>query len=125
MRNLAGVAFSAILVMWSAEGRSQPVTQDEVLRAQAEMQARVLDAANTFAKQIDATEFVPYCQMELHLKTYSHPVDGHIPFGVNYGRISDRAALTRVLASREAYEKPFMWLCLAAAKKAIVDAARR
>jgi hypothetical protein len=76
--------------------------------------------AEAYASQIEiSSDFIWYCELELHLKTQSHPVNGFIPFGVNYGTISDRKRLDLIISARETYERANMQLCLANAKNAI------
>ena len=93
--------------------------------AQARMLERIRADVTRYASEIGIPqEFVTFCQIELHLKTYAHPTDGYIPLGVNYNQISDQNQLNEVIAAREAYERSFLTLCLANAKKILQDARR-
>lgn len=104
---------------------SEIVSKDDVQRAQGEMLMRVLDAVNSYARQINIEHgYVNYCLEELHLRTREHPTDGYIPFGVNYKKITDSENLARVIKSRENYERSFLILCLANAKNTLREAGR-
>jgi hypothetical protein len=86
---------------------------------------RIEEAVKAYARSIDMSEnWIGYCQQELYLKTYAHPQNGYNPFGTNYNTIADRKRLDEILSARQNYETSFITLCLANAKKTLVDARR-
>jgi hypothetical protein len=114
---------SAALIM--VDARADPVSQDEVQRAQGAMLARIELASNTYARKIGLElVYVAYCNEELYLKKFQHPANGQIPFGVNYREIRDSKFLELVVHNREVYETSFMFLCLANAKNVLRSAER-
>jgi hypothetical protein len=101
----------------------QRVPQEASGRAQVEMFRRIEKATTNYARQIDISEnYIAYCHLELHIKTYAHPRNGHIPFGIDYNSIADQGTLDRIISARENYETSFIILCLAKAKKTLADA---
>ncbi len=87
-------------------------------RAQGEMYSRVDAAVTAFARRIGAgNDLLDYCWLELHLHTRQHPVDGFIPFGVNYNNIRSQTKLNLVIVMRETYERTYLSLCIARAKR--------
>jgi hypothetical protein len=120
---VAAVAATLLLVALDApaQQRKQPI---DTTQAQIEMAHRV-QTVRQFASNIGLPEsWIGYCFEELYLHTYQHPMNGHIPFGVNYNDITDPKRLELVIASRENYERSFQILCLANVKKALADAKR-
>lgn len=69
--------------------------------------------------------YVAYCYADMHLRSFNHPINGQIPFGVNYNNITDASNLKQIISVREKYEKSFVILCLANAKNALVQAGKR
>lgn len=119
------LSFAVAVGIFSAPVVAEPVSEETVQRVQGEMMNRVSEAAARYARQISLDQtYVSYCNGELYLKTYQHPANGYIPFGVNYNEIRDSERLSLVLSSREAYEKSYLILCLANAKNALREAAR-
>lgn len=102
---------------------ADPVTSEEVQQAQLEMINRVAIKANQYARKIQInTEFVEYCQNEMHLRSYNHPANGQVPFGINYNEIKTSKHLKSVLSARESDESSFLILCLAKAKNTLTEA---
>lgn len=123
--NRRTLSVAAFVSLCSVPAIAEPVTEAMVQKAQDEMISRVSEAAARYARQISLDQaYVSHCNGELYLKTYQHPANGYIPFGVNYNEIRDSERLNLVISSREAYEKSFLILCLANAKSALREAAR-
>lgn len=102
------------------------VTSAEVQRAQHQMLDRVSSAAQLYAEKIHLDPaYVTYCQTELNLKIHQNPIDGSVPFGVNYKQITDPDQMNAILGVREKFERSFFVLCLANAKNALRDAERK
>lgn len=107
----------------ASQALGDPVNAAQVRTAQLDMLARVFAAAEKYADRIGMGKpYINFCQRELDLKTYQHPANGSIPFGVNYLEIKDREELDKVLAVRENYERTFLVLCLANAKNSLAQA---
>lgn len=87
------------------------------------MYARIFSAAAAYAKEIglDPT-FSNYCYTDLNMRTNAQPKDGAIPFGFNYNNVPDQKTLDQVISVRENYERSFIILCMANAKKVLNDA---
>jgi hypothetical protein len=116
-------AFICAVLLNPISAAADPVTQAGVNNAQSQMLARIHDAVARHAAEIEIDPmYVSFCQSEMHLRTFSHPTNGYIPFGVNYNSITDSERLEHVLSAREAYETSFMFLCLANAKNALRQA---
>ena len=121
---LIGVTMVGFLCMTTSV-LAEPVTQDNVDKAQVKMLTRAMDAVDKYSERINIDhEFVIYCRADLSFKKGLHPRDGSIPFGVNYKKITDSDFLDTVLLIRENYERSFVILCLANAKNALREAAK-
>ncbi len=114
-----------ILLGGTTAAVADPVTGADVDRAQSRMLTRISEAVNRYAAEIKIDpNYIIYCQNDMYLRSFNHPANGHVPFGVNYNNITDSEKLKHVLSVREAYEKSFMFVCLANAKNALRAAAR-
>jgi hypothetical protein len=102
---------------------AEPVAESDVQIAQLDMLNRISEATIQYAEKISLDDsYITYCKSELYLKTYQHPPNGYVHFGINYGEITDSERLNLVINSREAYEKSFIILCLANAKNILNEA---
>lgn len=89
----------------------------EPLKAQFEMLERINAAVSSFASSIGAgSDLQTYCHIELSMHT-RQPADGLVPFGVNYNNIRSQDELDQIIDAREAYERNYLMLCLARAKR--------
>ena len=112
-------------LFWDARlpSAEQRVPLEVAGRAQVEMFRRIEQATTTYSREIGLSEnYIAYCRHELHLKTYAHPRDAYVPFGIDYNTIADQRRLDEIIVARENYETSFIVLCLAKAKKALADA---
>src|SRR5437879_3801410 len=118
MRNAALILLCLLaLISDTPRSTAQQRQSIDVGRAQIEMLNRIEQFAQTYAKQIGVQgNFIDYCRQEMHLKTYAHPRNDYIPFGVNYSEITDQQRLNSVISARENYEISFIMLCLANVK---------
>jgi hypothetical protein len=114
------ILVAAVALTVSHLASADPVTPAQVSAAQGQMLARISSAVEKYANhsRLDPA-YVSYCRGELDLKTSTYPGNGLIPFGVNYNEIYDSETLDTVIAAREAYERSFMFLCLASAKNTL------
>jgi hypothetical protein len=104
-------------------GNLHAVSKEEITSAQLEMNFRVGKEVEAYAKEINVEEnYIWYCRMEMYLKSSSHPIDGSIPFGVNYFQLKDLEHLRIVIVNKENYEKSYLKICLAKIKKILKDA---
>jgi hypothetical protein len=102
------------------ELNAAPVTQAQIAAAQGAMGHRIDAALIVYATKIGIDpSYIGYCTTELLRVTEVLPVNGAIPFGVNYHEITDSQALAIVISTRENYERSFQILCLANAKAAL------
>lgn len=116
----------AILACIPSLASANPVSQEDVQKAQVAMLGRVSDAAYAYAKKIGIDEsYVSYCYTEMGMHTDAQPDNGKIPFGVNYNNIRDAENLATIINVREAYERSYLTLCLANAKAALNRAATK
>jgi len=114
------------LLMTSAMSFADPVTRADVDKAQVEMITRVDDAVSRYVSEIGIDPaYVTYCRADMYLRSFNHPANGQIPFGVNYNSVTDSNNLNQILSVREKYERSFLILCLANAKNALVQAGKR
>ena len=103
--NLAGLTMVGVLCV-ATPVVADPITQDEVQRAQSEMLMRVSDSVELYAQRINIEPgYVTYCYGELNLRTEGHPADGSIPYGVDYGKITDSVYLTQVLSVLTSFDR--------------------
>jgi len=126
MNNKIGASVVVIgMMMTSAEVFGDPVNRTDVEKAQVDMITRVDDAVSRYASEIGIDPaYLTYCRADMYLRSFNHPANGHIPFGVNYNNITDSSNLKQLLSVREKYERAFLILCLANAKNALAQAAR-
>jgi hypothetical protein len=102
-----------------------PVDAEAVSNAQSQLIARISTEMLAYATRIRVDPgIVGYCQGELYLRTFQHPPNGHVPFGVNYNQIRDSERLDVVISNRENYERWFLKLCIANAKLTLHRAAQ-
>jgi hypothetical protein len=95
------------------------VSELDAGRAQGEMHSRVNESINAYVKRIGIDpSYYGYCRTKMYLET-RHDNDGSIPFGVNYRNIKDSEQLNIIISVREEFERSFLTLCLADAKRAI------
>ena len=64
----------------------------DIVKAQAEMHDRVSDAAQSYASVIGISSYYTYCLIEMNMHT-RQPIDGLVPFGVNYNNIQSQQKL--------------------------------
>jgi hypothetical protein len=116
-------AVSALFVLLLSNPAVAQLSQAETGRAQVEMQIRIERAVDSYVQKIGMRDgFVSYCQNEMHLQSATHPKNGIIPFGVSYSNITDRDQLHMIIGIRENYERSYLILCLARAKKLLSEA---
>jgi hypothetical protein len=100
---------------------AQPLDRD---KAQKDMLFRVDKSASDFTAKIGLPKFYStYCFMKLNLSKKNLPVDGDIPYGVNYNTASEET-FRLVLKIREEYETGYVIVCLAEAKNAVSTASK-
>lgn len=93
------------------------------LPASLEMHKRVIAYASAYADKIGIGDpFWQYCQIKLTMSTANEPINGLPPYGVNYNLIKTDAELKSIIAQREVYEESYLVLCLAAAKRTLLQA---
>jgi hypothetical protein len=111
-----------IIILMPSLAMAQPLDRD---KAQNDMLLRVSRSAGAFATQIGLPKlYVTYCFTKLNLSHKNLPVDGDIPYGVNYITASDET-VRMTLSAREEYETGFLRVCLAEAKNAISAASKQ
>lgn len=117
---------AALSVLGCTAALADPVSSADVEKAQIDMIVRVDRDVTKYANElgIDAP-YLSYCRSDMHLRTFNHPANGAIPFGVNYNSITDSTKLSQVISVREDYERSFLMLCLANAKNVLAQAAKR
>lgn len=116
----------AAVMMSAMSVSATPVTQDQVIHAQADLGRRVDEAVTAYARSIGIDPvYVSYCTIELYRIESPRSGDGSIPLGVNYYEIKNSEYLSLVINSREAYERSFKILCLANAKIALKAAIQK
>jgi hypothetical protein len=112
----------AIIVLMPSLAIAQPFDRD---KAQSDMLLRVARSTSAFAAQIGLPKlYSTYCLTKLNLSTKNQPVDGALPYGVNYNTASDET-VRQTLAVREEYETGYVMVCLAEAKNAISAASKQ
>jgi hypothetical protein len=110
-----------IIILMPSLAMAQPLNRD---KAQTDMLLRVNKSASAFAAQIGLPKlYATYCFTKLNLSKKSLPVDGDIPYGVNYNTASDET-LRVALSIREEYETGYVMVCLVEAKSAISTASK-
>jgi len=113
-KSINSIFFSLFLAAFAGPTFAQYLDTSVVNKAQSAMIGRVRDAVETYAAKIKAEKsLVTYCRQELSLKTSLYPVNGQIPFGINYNQIRDTETLETIIWNRESYETWFLKLCLA------------
>jgi hypothetical protein len=126
MRSLGMIALAITALHGASFSYAQTVARNkpDITRAQVEMHQRINADVNRFAREIDFLDrdWDTYCRVEMDLKKHTQPQDGNVPFGVNYGNINSEEELRSIISVREAYEKSFLKLCLAKAKKLTSEA---
>jgi hypothetical protein len=111
-----------ILILMPSLAMAQPFNRD---KAQSDMLLRVSRSVSAFAAQIGLPKlYTTYCFTKLNLSRKSLPVDGDLPYGVNYNTASDET-VRQTLAIREEYETGYAMVCLAEAKNAISAASKQ
>lgn len=117
-------AFLAALALSFSAPAIAEVSELETGRAQGEMLKRIDEAVSNYVRQIGIDEsYVGYCRTKLGLETNKVPVDGSIPFGINYKAISTSEELNTIITARENFERSFIILCLSSAKQTLNQAA--
>lgn len=102
---------------------AKPLTENDISKAQMDMFDRINRNIENYARKIGISDdFILFCKQEMHLKTYQHPTDRQIHFGVDYNEIKSIDYLDDVISSREVYERSFLQLCLAKAKNELKKA---
>lgn len=92
----------------------------EIGAPQTKMHERVMAFAAAYAARFGVgSPFFEYCQTKLTISTSHEPTDGLIPYGVNYNDIRTESELKNGLDQRENYEKTYLVLCLADAKRSL------
>jgi hypothetical protein len=105
-----------IIILMPSLAMAQPLDRD---KAQTDMLLRVDKSVKDFAAKIGLPKlYSTYCATKLNLSRKNMPVDGSVPYGVNYNTASDET-LRVTLSIREEYETGYMMVCLAEAKNAI------
>jgi hypothetical protein len=112
-------------IVVASTASADPVSRDQVMRAQGDLERRVDLAVATYAAHIGMMQYTQYCLTEMNRVTSGHTIDGSIPFGVNYNEITDSDMLAHVVQVRESYERSFQILCLANAKNSLREAERK
>ena len=69
--------------------------------------------------------FWQYCQMRLAMETTNHPTNGLPPFGVDHRLVKSEVELKTIISQAEVYEKAYLVLCLADAKRTLKQAENR
>jgi hypothetical protein len=114
-----------LAVTGTALAQGADISQQDVQRAQAAMNMRITDTITKYANRLALDPSISsYCLQKLHLETINHPVNGHVPFGVNYNAIKLKKELDSILEARESFEIGYIKVCLAEARVAL-DAAER
>jgi len=73
---------------------AEPVTSEQVSRAQGQMHTRISAAVEKYAVEIGIDpDYITYCHSEMALQTSRDSPNGLIPFGVNYNEIRDSSYL--------------------------------
>lgn len=115
----------ALLIGCIGAPLSAQVPQGDVDRAQAAMLNRVVDAVDAYAAHIGIDRaYVTYCDNRMSLDESRAPA-GLIPFAVDYRNISDKYQLDTILNAREQFERSYLTLCLADAKRTLEAAEKR
>jgi hypothetical protein len=111
-----------ILILMPSLAMAQPFNRD---KAQTDMLLRVNKSATAFAAHIGLPKlYANYCFTKLNPSRKNIPVDGDLPYGVNYNTASDETVRT-TLSIREEYETGYAMVCLAEAKNAISAASKQ
>ncbi|WP_448218380.1 hypothetical protein [Endozoicomonas sp. 2B-B] len=122
----APIIIFGLVVSLISPVKAANVSGDDISKAQSNMSKRLLDEAYSLTKKMDISEeYVIFCNLELYLHTYQHPVNGQLPFGINYKSIKTSESLQKVIYVREVYERSFMKLCLSKAKNELKGADTR
>jgi hypothetical protein len=109
----------------AAPACAEQATPQEATRAEGEMITRVSAAVERYAESINIDRaYVGYCRVKLNLIGDGHPIDGSVPFGINYLHI-DRDVLKIQINAREVFERSYMILCLSEARNTLRAAATR
>ena len=117
------ILVTCIFITYSNFIIAADVTSEEISKAQSEMSNRIFDKARQYSNKIKISDiYLYYCTQELYLHTYNHPLNGYIPFGVNYKTIKDTNTLADIISSREDYETTYILLCLANSKNTLSKA---
>lgn len=117
--------YAIALVVSASTAVSAQVPQAEVDRAQAAMLNRVMKAVDTYSTRIGiGHDYVTYCYNKMALDESRAPA-GLLPFGADYHNMPDRYQLDTTLSVREQFERSYMTLCLADAKRTLSTAERR
>ena len=88
---IRNVALCACLTALPVTGA--PVTKQEFSRAQGKMHTRLIEAVERCAREIEIDrEYITYCRSAMDLRVFPYPVNGSIPFGIDYNEISDPAS---------------------------------
>lgn len=104
-------------MLFSTSLRAESISPQEVDKAQAEMLRRIDINIRKYVARIGIEPwYIFYCRGKMDIETSQYPVNGSIPFGVDYRTISNSARLELVLSNREAFETGYLQLCLASAK---------
>jgi hypothetical protein len=92
-------------------------------RAQVEMEIRINSFVSKYAAKIGVNDDLQsYCKTKMNYETAEMAKHkGMWPFGYNYN-ISRKDELFQVIDLREKFEKIYLQLCLANAKKLLTDA---
>ena len=123
-KNLTALMLVAVM-SYSQAAAAAPVDAEGVSLAQGRMLSRVKSDLEEYAKRIRVDPSVlTFCYGELHFRTYQHPLNNHLPFGIVYNDIRDTDRLEQVLRARETYEHWFLRLCIANAKLTLERAAK-
>jgi hypothetical protein len=111
-----------IIILMPSLAIAQPFNRD---KEQSDVLLRVSRSASAFAAQIGLPKlYATYCFTKLNLSTKNLPVDGGLPYGVNYNTASDET-VRMTLSIREEYETGYLMVCLAEAKNAISAASKQ
>ena len=101
------------------------ISETESGNAQGAMFKRIDSAVAAYVQGRGIDEsYVEYCRTKLNMDTSREPTNGMIPFGVDYTKIATTDELKIVIATRENFERSYLILCLAEAKKTLDENSR-
>lgn len=115
-----GLGLFLAIMLCTTSLHAESITPEEVEKAQSEMLKRIDASIKKYAARIGIDPwYIAYCRGKMDIELSLYPVNGSIPFGVDYKTISSSDRLELVLSNREAFETGYLQLCLANAKSSL------